>query len=320
MEITYKEFIDNILSIRGRNGCGDEYYETHHIIPKCMGGTNDKDNLIDLYAREHYEAHKLLSLENPDNKKLAHAWWMMSTVTTSSDKRRIEITAEEYEEARKSLSKAMTGKNNPMYGKPSPLLGRHLTDEQKQHLREINLGEKSPKYGKQISEETKAKIREARLGKKASDEARLNMRNAHLGKNMGSKSCLSKQVAQYDLNGDFIKAWDCIADATREYNIKGSSISRVCKGKSKTAGNYQWRYIDGEIIYKIEPYENLAGKYQIKQIARCDENWNIIDIWDGCKAASIGTGISRSDINLCCNGKRKSAGGYKWKILNENNE
>ena len=58
--MTYKEFIDNILETRGRFGC-EGYKERHHIIPKCMGGTNDETNLIDLYAREHFDAHKMLA-------------------------------------------------------------------------------------------------------------------------------------------------------------------------------------------------------------------------------------------------------------------
>ena len=77
---TYDEFINNILKNRGRFGCGDEYHERHHIIPRCMGGGNEKENLIDLFAKEHFIAHKLLALENPDNNSLIYAWWMMSTV------------------------------------------------------------------------------------------------------------------------------------------------------------------------------------------------------------------------------------------------
>ena len=69
-ETTYKDFIDGIIQTRGRFNCGDEYHERHHILPKCMGGTDCKDNLIDLYAREHFEAHRLLALENPDSDKL----------------------------------------------------------------------------------------------------------------------------------------------------------------------------------------------------------------------------------------------------------
>lgn len=36
------------------------YCETHHIVPKCIGGTNEKENLVNLTAREHFIAHKLL--------------------------------------------------------------------------------------------------------------------------------------------------------------------------------------------------------------------------------------------------------------------
>ena len=72
--MTYIEFINDILKTRGRFNCGDEYCERHHILPKCMGGGNERDNLIDLYAREHFIAHKLLALENPDNIKLQLAY------------------------------------------------------------------------------------------------------------------------------------------------------------------------------------------------------------------------------------------------------
>ena len=318
MELTYKEFIDNILNTRGRFTCGDEYHERHHILPKCMGGTNDEDNLIDLYAKEHFEAHRLLALENPDNRKLIHAWWMMSTML-DDNKRRSNITADEYEEAKIAFSKVMTGENNPMYGKPSPMRGTHLTDEQKQHLREMNLGERSPKYGTKASEETKEKMRAARIGKKATDEARLNMRNSHLGKNMGADSGRAKPVARYGLDGFFIDSWECIADVSRQCNINPVVISRACKN-FKSAGGYQFRYINGDIQEKIPPYVNQMGRYQIKPVARCDAQWNIIDVWDGYTAASIGTGVCRSSISKCCNGERKSAGGYKWKILNENHE
>lgn len=97
--MAYKEFIDNILQTRGRFNCGEEYHERHHIIPKCLGGTNDEDNLIDLFAREHFEAHRLLALENPHNNSLTYAWWGMSTLENEHQER-YRISAEEYEEAR----------------------------------------------------------------------------------------------------------------------------------------------------------------------------------------------------------------------------
>lgn len=110
--MTYKEFIDNILETRGRFACGDEYHECHHIIPKCMNGLDDDTNLIDLFAREHFIAHKLLAIENPDNEKLIYAWWNMCQCPGSSQQR-VNVTPEEYEEARKMYVQKFSGENNP---------------------------------------------------------------------------------------------------------------------------------------------------------------------------------------------------------------
>ena len=77
-----------------------------------MGGDNNEDNLIDLYAREHFIAHKLLALENQDNDKLIYAWWNMCQCTGSSLQRE-SVSAEEYEEARKVYVQKFSGKNNP---------------------------------------------------------------------------------------------------------------------------------------------------------------------------------------------------------------
>lgn len=54
-----------------------DYYETHHIVPRCMNGSNDPDNLIALTPEEHYVAHQLLVKMYPDHKQLVHAANMM---------------------------------------------------------------------------------------------------------------------------------------------------------------------------------------------------------------------------------------------------
>lgn len=120
--MTYKEFIDNILNTRGRFAISkNEYKERHHIIPKCMGGNNEKDNLIDLYAREHFIAHKLLALENPKHFGLVDAWWRMVNGGNNQYYNSPICTPEEYEEVKVlrsvSLSERMRGENNPCWGK-----------------------------------------------------------------------------------------------------------------------------------------------------------------------------------------------------------
>lgn len=58
--------------------------------------------------------------------------------------------------------------------------------------------------------------------------------------NQGRK--LSKKTIQYDLNGIFIKEWNCVRDIERELKISNESISHCCTGKTKTAGGYKWKY------------------------------------------------------------------------------
>ena len=151
---TYEEFINNILETRGRFSCGDAYHERHHIIPKCMGGSNNNDNLIDLYAREHFEAHRLLALENQENEKIVYAWWAMCAFPGSS-RNREDVTPEEYEEARIMFTNLISGENSPCFGK-------HPSEETRQKMRDNHYdcsGENNSFYGKYHSEEAKEKMR-----------------------------------------------------------------------------------------------------------------------------------------------------------------
>lgn len=53
-----------------------------------------------------------------------------------------------------------------------------------------------------------------------------------------------KSVLQFDLNGNFIKEWDCIADANRYFNKPRTDghIGQCCKNIRKTAYGYIWKY------------------------------------------------------------------------------
>ena len=158
--MTYAEFIKEILDERGRFGIPEgEYKERHHITPKCLGGTNDELNLIDLYAREHYIAHKLLVQDNPGCTKLWYALWNMANLKGSAKKRE-EITPDEYECLRREFSKKISGKNNPNFG-------RHLSEEQKKVIGELNRQHAKTnlwRWGRVLSEETKRKIAKSRSG------------------------------------------------------------------------------------------------------------------------------------------------------------
>jgi len=56
INMDYKKIHDNIIDM-ARNRKLEGYTEKHHIIPKCMNGTNDPNNLVKLTAREHFLIH-----------------------------------------------------------------------------------------------------------------------------------------------------------------------------------------------------------------------------------------------------------------------
>ncbi len=53
----------------------DEIFEFHHILPKCLGGEDSKENLIPLTPREHYLAHLTLWKIYPHENGIALALW-----------------------------------------------------------------------------------------------------------------------------------------------------------------------------------------------------------------------------------------------------
>lgn len=58
----------------------------------------------------------------------------------------------------------------------------------------------------------------------------------------GSNHVRSIKVNQISRDGEFIKLWNSISEASQELNIKPSCISNTCGNRRKTAGGYIWRY------------------------------------------------------------------------------
>ena len=92
-------------------------------------------------------------------------------------------------------------------------LGKRISDEQKRKLSESGKGKNTWSKGKHLSEETKRKIKE----------------------NNGK----SKKVYCVELNLIF----NSIRQASSKLKLDSGSITRCCKGRLKTTGNYHWRYV-----------------------------------------------------------------------------
>ena len=111
----YKKNYENLIKTRlNRKKKKGVYYEKHHIIPKCWGGSNKKENIINLTAREHYIAHWLLYRMRPHSNGVSFAFWKMTFPGNRFlEKRDYVITSRAYEEAKEAMSEAqrrrMTG-------------------------------------------------------------------------------------------------------------------------------------------------------------------------------------------------------------------
>lgn len=65
----------------------DTYIEKHHILPKCLGGTDETANIARLTPEEHFVAHLLLVKMHPVNYSLVHAASMMCAKSTNNSQR-----------------------------------------------------------------------------------------------------------------------------------------------------------------------------------------------------------------------------------------
>jgi predicted HTH domain antitoxin len=74
--MNYQKIYANLVA-RGKNRVLSSYKERHHIIPKCLGGSNSAENLVDLTPEEHYLAHQLLVKIYNNNHALVKAAAMM---------------------------------------------------------------------------------------------------------------------------------------------------------------------------------------------------------------------------------------------------
>ena len=140
-----------LLIERAKNRLIDVYTETHHVLPKCLGGGNDASNLVELTPEEHLLAHLLLCKLHPRNKKLIYAANIMSTGPDG-----LRNNNKRYGWLRKQMSIASSGPNNHMFGKiPSD----------KRRKQSSHPGESNPFYGKKHTDATKKKISDKNKGK-----------------------------------------------------------------------------------------------------------------------------------------------------------
>jgi len=84
--MNYQKIYDSLIE-RAKLSCRKKYkntdddfvyYENHHIVPRCQGGGDTKENKVLLTAREHFVVHQLLVKIYKKNRSLWYALYSMS--------------------------------------------------------------------------------------------------------------------------------------------------------------------------------------------------------------------------------------------------
>ena len=158
----YTNWYYNIVN-RAKTRTMNTYTESHHIIPKSLGGTNQVENLVNLTAKEHYVCHRLLTkitTGEAKTKMLCAAMIMMHGID-SNRSYRISSTAYEQVKAQRATALSLLKKGKP--GHPRSEATRAKMS--------------ASRTGKTLSPETREKIRLAALGRKHTEATKEKFKN-----------------------------------------------------------------------------------------------------------------------------------------------
>lgn len=228
--MNYQKIYSQIIE-RAKNRQLEGYKEKHHILPKCLGGSNDKDNLIGLTAREHFLCHMLLCEIYPDKGKLRQALWLMSI---NPKYKNTKITSRMYEHIKSNFRHTEESKQKMRH--PRPGLGEKIskarTGKKQPNISKAKLGKPTNKKGKpdgpKHTDESKKKISEKILLK--GDERKIKIGKAN-----------SKPVSQIKDN-QIINQHESTTKASIITGISIGSINACLKQRSKSAGGFVWKY------------------------------------------------------------------------------
>ena len=177
--MNYATHYDHLIS-RARGRILEGYRECHHVLPKCMGGGNERGNIVELTAEEHYLAHQLLVRIHRNNMSLVHAAvWMARRCSGNKAygwlrRKHAEVMADRMFGKRKTastiakLSAAKKGKAHPRNPEWQSKIdaanrGRKHSDESRAKMSVAQRGNKH-NLGRKFTQEHKANLSASLMG------------------------------------------------------------------------------------------------------------------------------------------------------------
>lgn len=129
------------------------------------------------------------------------------------------------------------------------------------------------------------------------------------------KEPLSKKIICLETKEMF----DSAVDADKIFNIGSSCIRNCCRGAQSSVKGYHFAYVSDYISWDIQKQNEHFGKKRLPKIkkVRCAETGVI---YKSANEAAVATGLNKGALYCVLNGKCKTAGGYHWEYVEEENE
>lgn len=295
---SYQEYINRLLPNRllGKNNRPDGFYtEGHHILPRCLGGKDNKENIIIILPEEHYFCHKLLALEYPHESKLQFAWWSMCHQADSDTKRYYTVSSEDYGEARRRVAFYTQEMNSIPVVEIASGVTYKSAEEAARVLKIIQ--------SSNITSCCKGKAKSANGYKFCylSDYLIGNYENKTIGHR--------KRIIDLETE----KVYESSVDAANELGLSGIKIREVCRGLRKSTRRHRFVYYE----------DYLAGNYSKKVMGHFYRYIQDVDtgiVYNSAAEAGRELNIDSSTILKVCHGKVKAVKGHKFIFYSENTE
>jgi len=173
---------------------------------------------------------------------------------------------------------APNGYNNETGGNRNKV----LHEDTKELMSSVRSGERHFMFGKHHSEDARELLKEANV----------------------------KAVQQWSKDGnELLRTFQSVEEAVRESEADGSHITKVCKGERKTAGGFQWKFVNFEDVRTNKPLKfNKIQQWSF-------DGKTLVAEYDTIQEATLATNSGSRSISKCCKGVGRSAGGFKWKAV-----
>jgi len=269
------QFIIEKARQQNRKKTKEVLYENHHIIPKSLGGSNSKDNLVLLTPREHYLCHRLLveiHKGTSNEHKMYYAMWCM--INGLGNQKRHAVSSRTYTRLREELKNIRSQdryynrKSVEQYNTEGVYIKTY--DSPTSASKELGINRSSIENCAREECKTAGGFNWKYVGSKKIIEQivfkKAGVKKGNIpwskGKSFqpGIRNINYKRVQQYTKEGIFIIEYEKIDLAANSIGISRSSIENCCLNKSKTAGGFNWKYTDSNKIITPIMYEKTGRK------------------------------------------------------------